>query len=66
VKNLLEVSKDNLRDFLIFLLSYRHGLRAGEVGLLRVSDVDLDRGKISIKREKNGNFWMNILSLQMR
>jgi integrase len=28
------------RDCALFLLAYRHGLRAAEVGLLHVSDVD--------------------------
>jgi integrase len=28
------------RDKAIFLLAYRHGLRASEVGLLRVEDLD--------------------------
>ena len=31
------------RDKAIFLVAYRHGLRASEIGLLRVSDVDFKR-----------------------
>jgi len=38
------------RDWAIFLVAYRHGLRASEVGLLRRSDVDFARGKIFIRR----------------
>jgi site-specific recombinase XerD len=29
------------RDRALFLIAYRHGLRASEVGLLRVEDIDL-------------------------
>lgn len=41
------------RDKALFLLAYRHGLRASELGLLRVDDTDLDRGRIRITRLKN-------------
>jgi len=40
------------RDKAIFLIAYRHGLRASEVGLLRVSDIDWSRSKIFIHRLK--------------
>ena len=40
------------RDKAIFLLAYRHGLRASEVGLLRVSDLDLKRLRIMLHRLK--------------
>jgi len=29
------------RDYAIFLVAYRHGLRASEIGLLRTDDLDL-------------------------
>lgn len=32
---------DSKRDYAIFLLAYRHSLRASEVGMLRVADLDL-------------------------
>lgn len=41
------------RDKAIFLLAYRHGLRASEIGVLRVEDVDLNRGRIRINRLKH-------------
>jgi integrase len=34
---------ESKRDQAIFLIAYRHGLRASEVGLLRDSDVDFKR-----------------------
>jgi type 1 fimbriae regulatory protein FimB len=55
LKRLLKTAKaHSFRDFLIILLAYRHGLRASEVGMLRVSDIDFSRGKIYVHREKNG------------
>ncbi len=43
----------NKRDRAIFLTAYRHGLRAGEVGLLQVTDLDLKRLRIMLHRTKN-------------
>jgi type 1 fimbriae regulatory protein FimB len=40
------------RDRAIFLLAYRHGLRASEVGLLRTDDLDLRRLRIMLHRLK--------------
>ena len=40
------------RDKAIFMIAYRHGLRASEIGLLRVSDLDLKRLRIMLHRLK--------------
>ena len=40
------------RDRAIFLVAYRHGLRASEIGLLQRVDVDAKQGRISIHRLK--------------
>jgi integrase len=40
------------RDKAIFLVVYRHGLRASEIGLLQRADVDAKQGRISIHRLK--------------
>src|ERR1700755_3408775 len=40
------------RDKAIFLLAYRHGLRASEIGLLRINDLDLKRLRIMLHRLK--------------
>ena len=45
---------DSKRDRALFLVSYRHGLRASEVGMLRVADVDLKKLHIMIHRVKGG------------
>jgi len=52
LKNLLKVIVSK-RDKAIFLLAYRHGLRASEIGVLQVDDVDLGRGRIRINRLKH-------------
>ena len=44
----------SLRDQALFALIYHYGLRVGEVALLRREDVDLERGRIVIKRLKGG------------
>src|SRR6266487_632137 len=36
----------------IFLVAYRHGLRASEIGLLQRVDVDAKQGRVSIHRLK--------------
>lgn len=44
----------NPRDRLLFALAYSYGLRVGEIVLLDRHDVDLDRGRIRIRRLKGG------------
>jgi integrase len=51
LKRLFGVIKDT-RDKALFLLAYRHGLRASEIGLLQRTDVDLKQGRITIHRLK--------------
>lgn len=49
--NLLRVAREaSLRDFLLILLAYRHGLRAGEVTSLKTSDIV--NGSLDIRRLK--------------
>lgn len=40
------------RDKAIFVMAYRHGLRASEIGLLQRDDVDQKQGQIRIHRLK--------------
>ena len=40
------------RDWAMILLAYRHGLRASEVCGLRLADVDLKAGSMSVRRLK--------------
>jgi len=41
-----------IRDWAMILLAYRHGLRASEVCGLKMADIDLKAGSISIRRLK--------------
>ena len=40
------------RDWVMILLSYRHGLRASEVCGLKLTDINLKEGWVSIRRLK--------------
>lgn len=44
--------KRSVRDWAMILLAYRHGLRASEVCGLKLADLDLKAGYISIRRLK--------------
>jgi type 1 fimbriae regulatory protein FimB len=50
-KRLMRAIKDK-RDRAIFLIAYRHGLRASELGLLRREDLDLKALRIIVHRVK--------------
>ena len=51
ITNLIKTIKSK-RDRAIFTIAYRHGLRAGEVGLLQMPDVDFKTHRIHIHRTK--------------
>ena len=51
IKRLFSVIR-NKRDKALFLLAYRHGLRASEVGLLYKQDLNLKQLRIHIHRLK--------------
>jgi integrase len=44
---------DSKRDYAIFLTAYRHGLRASEVGLIHLADVDVKQYRLRIQRLKS-------------
>jgi site-specific recombinase XerD len=46
---------DDKRNRAIFLLAYRHGLRASEVGLMRKDDLDLKSLRLAIHRLKGSH-----------
>ena len=50
-KRLFGVIADK-RDKAIFLIAYRHGLRASEIGLLKESDIDFKKLRIMLHRLK--------------
>lgn len=49
------------RDRALFTLMYHHGLRVGEVLLLRRRDLDLERGRILVRRLKGGAWSEQVL-----
>ncbi len=49
------------RDRALFTLMYLHGLRVGEVLLLRRGDVDLERGRLLVRRLKGGSWSEQVL-----
>src|SRR3954471_14754725 len=52
IARLFAAARANPRDRALFLIAYRHGLRASEVGLLRVDDVDFRALRIVVHRLK--------------
>jgi type 1 fimbriae regulatory protein FimB len=50
-KRLFSVIKDR-RDKSIFLIAYRHGLRASEIGLLQTGDLDFKKLRMMVHRLK--------------
>ncbi len=54
LKALLAVIDDK-RNKAIFLVAYRHGLRASEIGLLRTTDLDLKGLRIMVHRLKGSH-----------
>jgi site-specific recombinase XerD len=46
--------RHNIRDYLLLLMIYRHGLRVSEAIALKKSDLNLAQSRIWIERLKNG------------
>ena len=52
---LLAVARGNPRDRALFLIAYRHGLRASEIGLLRLEDLDFRALRLRVHRLKGSH-----------
>lgn len=57
VDRLIDAAKDNRwghRDATAILIAYRHGLRASELVNLRWSDIEMQTGRLHVRRAKGG------------
>jgi integrase len=53
VENFLKAGRkghDNVRNFAMLLLAFRHGLRVSELINIRTANVDLDNGRLFVRR----------------
>jgi integrase len=57
VEKLMDAARENRwghRDATAILLAYRHGLRASELVAVRWDDINLQAGKLHVRRSKGG------------
>src|SRR5260370_29210081 len=57
IERLIEAAKSNRhghRDATMILVAYRHGLRASEVCSLEWHQIELDQGRLHVRRAKRG------------
>ncbi len=52
VRKVLRTASESKRNHAMILLAYRHGMRASEVCNLKLTDVDLRNGEVTIRRLK--------------
>jgi type 1 fimbriae regulatory protein FimB len=55
MKRFLEAARQGrhgVRDYLLMLMTYRHELRVSELVDLRLKDLDLDTGRLYVRRKK--------------
>src|SRR5215467_1450893 len=52
ILKVLRIASESKRNLGMILLAYRHGMRASEVCDLRLSDLDLKNGQVTIRRLK--------------
>jgi len=50
--NAARKGRHGIRNFAMLLQAYRHGLRVSELVNMRIADVDLDTGRLFVRRCK--------------
>lgn len=54
IKAAKETGRKQLRDGLLILMAYRHGLRVGELTALKWEQISFESGHLHVNRAKNG------------
>ena len=49
-----KTGRHGIRNYLLLMMMYRHGLRVSEAITVRIKDVDLKRSRLWVRRLKNG------------
>ena len=52
VRKVLKIASESKRNHAMILLAFKHGMRASEVCDLKLSDLDLKNGEVTIRRKK--------------
>jgi integrase len=52
ILKVLKIASESKRNLAMIVLAYRHGMRASEVCDLRLADVDMKNGEVTIRRLK--------------
>jgi integrase len=64
MKRFLEAARHGrhgIRDYLMMLMAYRHGLRVPELIDLRLKDLDIETGRLYVRRKKGSWLWQGCL-----
>jgi integrase len=60
ILKVLKVASKSKRNLAMTLLAYRHGMRASEVCDLRLSEVDMKNGKVTIRNSRENETRHNL------
>ena len=52
-------SRHGVRDHVMMLMAFRHGLRVSELVDMRLKDMDLETARLYVRRKK-GSLWVSL------